>query len=253
MTPDMAFECLLVSQDPAVVCPLNEVLDRLSISTKVCLTPSKAIGELDFASTDLVVIDWTDDSSSGELLSRIYHSDFVHKKTIVAVTEHDSYIRGTHVVLSKPITTESGEKCLRSVYDRMLIDYRQHARYAVMIPVIATNQDNRLLPVTITNVGDGGMGLSAKEGLSRGDVLSFRLTLPDTRRSIYVEARVLWTRDYGVCGCQFVRVPPVDLDILHEWLKAKCQVKKPSLPRDHISDIGRDSAGKHSSLTPRSS
>ena len=112
----------------------------------------------------------------------------------------------------------------------MLRDYRRHARYALMMPIIATADDNRLIPLTLTNIGDGGIGISTRETLATGDQLSFRLQLPDARRAIYVEARVLWTRDYGVCGCEFVRIPPVDLDILHDWLRAMCRVKKPLLP-----------------------
>jgi len=92
---------------------------------------------------------------------------------------------------------------------------------------MATIGRDRLLPVTITNIGDGGMGLSSREQLAIGDVLSFRLLLPHARRAIYIEARILWTREYNVSGCEFVRIPPVDLDILHDWLKSKCQVKKP--------------------------
>ena len=229
MTPDMAFECLLVSRDPKVVCTLNHVLDNLSISTKVCLTGSRAISELKGGSPDLVVIDSETDASS-ELLDHIRRADAVRKKTIVAVTLDEEGLPGAHVVLRKPVTAESSAVCLKSVYGRMVRDYRRHARYALMISSIATAGDNRLIPLTITNIGDGGVGLSTRETLHVGEQLSFRMALPDARRAIYVEARVLWTRDYGTCGCEFMRIPPVDLDILHEWLKAKCQIKKPLLP-----------------------
>jgi len=230
MTPDMAFECLLVSRDPKVVCTLNHVLDNLSISTKVCLTPSRAMNELRGGSPDLVVVDCELDAGADELLNDIRRSDTVCKKTVVAVSSAERDFPGAHVVIRKPVTTESSAKSLKSVYGRMLRDYRRHARYALMIPVIATAGDNRLVPLTVTNVGDGGVGLSTRETLNVGDPLSFRLLLPDARRAIYVEARVLWTREYGVCGCEFMRIPPVDLDILHDWLKAKCRVKKPLLP-----------------------
>jgi len=230
VTPDMAFECLLVSRDPKVVCTLNHVLDNLSISTKVCFTPSRAMNELRGGSADLVVIDWEMDPTTGELLDDIRSSDAVHKKTVVAVSSQDRSFPGAQMVLKKPVTTESIANCFRSVYGRMLRDYRRHARYALMIPIIATVDDNRLVPLTVTNIGDGGIGISTKETLSVGEQLSFRLQLPEARRAIYIDARVLWIRDYGVCGCEFMRIPPVDLDILHDWLKERCQVKKPLLP-----------------------
>lgn len=227
MTSDMAFECLLVSRDPQVVCTLNPLLDSLAISTKVCLSPSKALNELRAGSTDLFVIDWEEDSSASELLHEVRESDAVGKKTVVAISSLDRAIPGTHLVLRKPVTAEAGAQSLKFVYSRMLQDHRRHARYALMAPVIATIGRDRLVPINITNIGDGGMGLSSREQLAVGDVLSFRFLLPNARRAIYVEARILWTREYNVCGCEFLRIPPIDLDILHEWLKSKCQVKKP--------------------------
>ena len=68
MTLDMAFECLLVSREPKVVCTLNRALGNLSIATKICLSPSKALDELRITSTDLVIIDWEDDEGLGSLL-----------------------------------------------------------------------------------------------------------------------------------------------------------------------------------------
>jgi len=51
--------------------------------------------------------------------------------------------------------------------------------------------------------------------------------LPGARREVLVNVRVLWTRDYGRIGCEFVRIPPVDLIVLHDWLKERSRVKKP--------------------------
>jgi len=79
----------------------------------------------------------------------------------------------------------------------------------------------------ITDIGDGGVGLSSKQKLTVGDTLSFRLLLPGTDRVIYIQARVRWTRQYGAVGCEFLRIPPVDLNILHDWLTSKNQIKKP--------------------------
>jgi len=60
-----------------------------------------------------------------------------------------------------------------------------------------------------------------------GTVLRFRLQLPAAPREILVEARVLWAREYGRSGCEFVRVPPVDTMVLQDWLKGRIRVKKP--------------------------
>jgi hypothetical protein len=176
-------------------------------------------------STDLIVIDW-EDTECPELMGRLWKGGKWRKPTVVAISSSDPPLPGAHVVLKKPVTAESGAKSFKDAYSRMMLDYRRYARQALMSPVIATLEDGRAMSVTVTDIGDGGVGLSRKEKLVTGDVLSFRLRLPGARE-ILVQVRVLWTREYGRAGCEFLRIPPVDLVILHDWLKAKCQVKKP--------------------------
>ena len=88
-------------------------------------------------------------------------------------------------------------------------------------------ENSRSIPATVTDIGERGVGLSSKQKLIIGNVLSFSLSLAGTKRPIYIQARVLWTREYATAGCEFLRVPPVDLDILRDWLKRKTRVKKP--------------------------
>ena len=225
MTSDMAFECLLFSRDPSVVSTLNPVLDDLSISTRLCLTSSKALNVLKEGSIDLVVVDCDESDSASDLLNEI--SCRGGKQTVVVVSTVDHRTQGVDFVLTKPVTPQASARSFRLVYNWMLRDYRRHVRYAVMTPAVARDTNNRLLPITITNIGDGGIGLSTQEGIAVGDVLSFCLPLPGARRAIHIEARILWTRDYGIAGGEFVRIPPMDLDILHDWLKLKCEIKKP--------------------------
>jgi DNA-binding response OmpR family regulator len=227
MTSDMAFECLLVSRDPSVVCTMNKQLGNLSINTNVCLSASKAIDQLSEGSTDLIVVDWED--GSADLLHKIQKSAGWHKPTVVAVSPQDHPVPGVHVVVRKPVTEASVAKSLKAAYSRMLYDYRRHARYALMSSVQATDRNNRSVDVTVTDIGDGGLGLSSRETFAIGDVLSFRLLLPGTQRPIHIEARIQWARNYGAAGCEYVRIPPVDLNILHDWLKSKVQIKRPQV------------------------
>jgi len=226
MTPDMAFECLLVTHDPGVFSPVSRILRDLSICTDVCLSPSKAINLLSKGSTDLIVIDWEEEASP-DLLHEIWKSGNWQKPTIVAISSQDCHTPGVHIVLAKPVTDASGRKSLKAAYCRMLRDYRRHARCALMQSVIARDDQNQTVPVTIVDIGDGGVGMSGKVPFTIGDTLSFRLLLPSTTRDISIQARVLWTREFGRAGCEFLRIPPVDLSILYDWLSHKIQVKMP--------------------------
>lgn len=225
MTPDMTFECLLVSRDAGVVSVMNKLLNKLSISTNICLSSAKAFDQLAGGSTDLVIVDWEDDSA--EFLNRARKLSGWQKLTVVAVSSLDRPVPGADVLLRKPVTDEAGAKSLKAAYSRMLYDHRRHARYALMSTVTATDARGQSSELLILDIGDGGVGVSAKQELTVGDKLSFRLLLPGTDRAIYIQARVQWTREYGAAGCEFLRIPPVDLNILHNWLTGKSQIKKP--------------------------
>jgi len=226
MTPDMAFECLLVSRDATLFNVVDRILRALSIKTRVCLSYPKAIGQLERGSSDLVVIDCENDEAS-ELLDKIWHDGGKAKPTVVVISSSGAQVRGAHIVLKKPVTLESGESAFKQAYSRMVLDFRRRARHSIMLPVSATCDDGRSTMVIVTDIGDGGVGLSTQHSLATGDVLQFRLRLRAAPRKILIRARVLWTRDYGRFGCEFVGIPPVDLMILQDWLKAKSSLKKP--------------------------
>ena len=57
MTPEMAFECLLVSHDPAVCRTIDKSLRNFSIISEFCFSSSKASQRLTKGSHDLIVID----------------------------------------------------------------------------------------------------------------------------------------------------------------------------------------------------
>jgi CheY-like chemotaxis protein len=221
----MAFECLLVTHDPAVFSTISRILRDLSIHTDVCLSSSKALNLLGKAGTDLIVIDW--EEASPELLHELWKFGNWQKPTVIAISRQDRRVPGAHIVLRKPVTDDSGRRCLKVAYSRMLQEYRRHARYALMAPVNAMDDRNRTMPATVTDIGEGGVGLNSKEEFVLGDALSFRLLLPGTKRDINIQTRVLWTREFGRVGCEFLRIPPVDSSILHDWLKQRMQVKKP--------------------------
>jgi len=96
-----------------------------------------------------------------------------------------------------------------------------------MVSVKATDESRRNVSMTITDIGDGGLGLVTQAKLFVGDVLSFHVLLPGAIRKIYMQVRILWTRDFSRFGCEFLRIPPVDLNILNEWIKRKSEIKKP--------------------------
>ena len=224
----MAFECLLVSSDPDILRTINRTLIDFSLSTRICFHWSQAQRAISEGSVDLVVIDFVDEPSL-ELLRHIWTRAVRQKPTVVGITTSDRSIPGVHIRLRKPVTADSCLKSLKEAYSLMLVDYRHHARCAVMISVTGTDEFNRTVPITIMDIGYGGVGLRLREEAQVGQILSLSIALPGTKRPIHIEARVLWKREFGRTGCEFARVPPVDLNILHDWLKQQIVVKQPAV------------------------
>lgn len=144
MTPEMTFECLFVCQDPGLFGTVSRILRDLSICTTPCLSSSKAVGEL-AEGIDLIVIDW--DEASSDLLREIWKSGAKQKPIVLAISAKDLVIPGVHVVLQKPVTAESGTQALKAAYSKMLQDHRRRARYALMMPVMARDLNDRSLQV----------------------------------------------------------------------------------------------------------
>jgi hypothetical protein len=229
MTPEMAFECVLLSTDPDVLRIVNRTLIDLAITTRIYFQASQAERAIAEGEMDLLVIDLVDESSL-EFLRGMWKAGLKHKPTIVGISNQYQRIPGVHIKLEKPLTADSSLKSLKQAYSRMLVDYRLHARCALMIPVTAKDDNNRVIPLTVMDIGFGGVGLRVRQEIQIGQILAFRLLLPGASKTIYIEARVVWARDFGRMGCEFVRVPPVDLNVLHDWLKQKITVKQSTLP-----------------------
>src|ERR1051325_11087298 len=172
MTSEMIFECLLISRNVDLLRTMNRLLEMLSIQTRVCMTSWRALELLPTSHADLIVLDWDQDDTGSELLQKIWTSANRRKPTIVAISAEKRSIVGAHIIVSKPLTLESGAKSLGLAYAKMLHDHRQHARYALMIPVVAIDQNNCEVPVTITDIGKQGIGLRTMEQIETDDKLS---------------------------------------------------------------------------------
>jgi len=208
-----------------VFCTMDRILQDFSIRTNVCSNSSRVAGLLAEGNTDLIVIDLQSEDSS-DVMHQICQSRTGQKPTVLAVSAMDCAIPGVHVVLRKPVTPESGAKSLKAAYSRMLQDYRKHTRFALMTTVLASDENNRTLSVIVTNIGEGGVGLTTKKKLAVGSIWSFRVPLPGLGSEVHIQARVLWTRSYGAAGCEFGTIAPGDLQVLHAWLESRLPVQE---------------------------
>jgi len=229
MIADMTFECMLVSRDVRILSLMVRLLDGLSIHTQVSMTITRALELLPRTTADLVIIDCDESDAHVDFFQEIWSTGKHKKPTIMAISSTGRSIPGAHVIVTKPLTYESGLRYIKIAYERMVHEYRRHARHVVMIPIHARDEQDRVTRGTVTDIGQRGVGLQLKDVVEVDQTLSFDLPLPGGSRAIHIESRVLWTRRYAegsdpVAGCEFLRIPPVDSEILRDWLNARCKL-----------------------------
>jgi len=225
MTPEMVFECLVVSDDNQVLSLMNCTLDRLSIDVERCANPVKGLELLAKRDVDLVVCDCKGAPGEIELLNAVLTSDRKRKPTVITVVDSPflalgAKSAGAHVIIRKPLTRESSAQGLKTAYSRMVREERRAARYAIMRRVLAKNQRGELVPITITDISEHGIGLFSKKKIDVGELLSFELALSNATLSITVQARLLWTR-HSLGGADFACMSDADRRFLHGWLASR--------------------------------
>jgi CheY-like chemotaxis protein len=234
MTSDMSFECLLVSSDPCVFRTLAPLLEDFAIKTNVYPSASNLAFSARESTADLLVVD-VDAHNSIDAIREIRQAPHRQKPTILAVLNSAGDVAGADMLLRKPITRQAGIESLKAAYWRMVRDFRKHTRFAVMNRVLATDENGTPISVMVTNIGEGGVGLSSARKLPIGSLLSFDTTLPGLANKIHIRSRILWTRDYGVAGAEFVKMPSFDIHLLHAWLHSRYRIKKPLIQMEELS------------------
>src|SRR5579863_6994810 len=183
MTPEMAFECVLVCDDPTVLTTIDPILQDFSICTSICPQSRRTGDWLEKRNTDLIVVD-LEAANSFDVLKQVQESQIRQKPTVLALSATDRALPGVHIILRKPLTRDSGMRSLKVAYSRMLQDFRKHTRFALMQLVLATDENNQTFSLTVTNIGSGGVGLKANEQIRVGSLLAFRVVLPELESEI---------------------------------------------------------------------
>jgi len=225
VTPEMQFECLLVCSNAATYSTLSRVLQSFSIAVDHSLSGHKSLKAIDDGNHDLIVIDYQGEADA-DLLQRFSRVTRKPKPTIVLIGEHQFHAGGVHIFLQKPVTDWAATEALKSAYSHMLLNHRWHARYALYERVEAQDDSGKIYQVVVTDIGEGGFGLKAA-GLSVGTRLSLHVHMRGLPSALQIGGRVIWTRDYGVAGCDISATPPLDRELLRGWLRDHLRVRKP--------------------------
>jgi hypothetical protein len=225
VTPELQFACLLVCSDPAIYSTLCRVLQSFSIAIDHSLPGHRSLREIDEGNHDLIVIDCQGETYA-DALQRFSSLTRKPTPTVVLIGEYQLHAGGSYIFLQKPVTDWSATEALKSAYSRMLLNHRWHARHALYERVEAHDDSGKTYQVVVTDIGEGGFGLRAI-GISVGTRLFLRIHPKGLATAVDVEGRVIWTREYGVVGCEIVSMKSAHRELLRDWLNNHIRVRKP--------------------------
>jgi hypothetical protein len=225
VTPEMQFKCLLLCSDEGAFSILQRVLGELFITVDHCLDCATARLSLNDGSHDLAILD----DEGPETSELAYHIQDKNKKiTVIAIAEYGHPTAWAHFTIPKPLNIGSAIECLSSAYSRMLRDFRVNARHALLQRVFVTGHSGREFFAMISDIGENGFGMKTSEVLQVGEILSVAVSLPGVQSPLEIKARVIWSRDYGIAGCEIVTMPSADRNALRDWIKNQIRATKSS-------------------------
>ena len=237
---------LLFSTDAQVLSVMNQVLDNFEIETEVCLETASALDAVTTLKLDTLIMDWTRNDESIQILSAMRNSEQNARSTVLAMVNGDPEMHaathaGANFIAYKPMNVDQATRFMRAAYGNMLLQRRRAVRCPVDIPIIASVLGAGQVEGKIINLSVRGLAFLCKQALEVEQQLALGFELPGTSTAIRVTGRVVnvinadgGTR-VGVC---FSSVPPDQFAALERWMSDHM----PKLPNKLMSPDDHKSA-----------
>jgi len=135
--------------------------------------------------------------------------------------------RRVHFNLPKPVSADALARALKAAYTNMAQHRIATYRHTVPARLVSGTLNHRgwqrtLHQVSILNLSQTGLCLSAGEPLPHGASLSMSLTLPESSYSVHASGNIVWSHSNGRTGVSFDRSACPEMkkfqERLNEWL-----------------------------------
>jgi PilZ domain-containing protein len=131
--------------------------------------------------------------------------------------------RRVHFTLAKPVTGDLLARALKAAYTNMAQQRIATYRHNVPARLVAGTLNHRgwqrtLHQVSVLNLSQTGLCLSAAEPLPHGASLSMSLTLPESSYSLHATGNIVWSHTNGRTGVAFDRAAGPEMKKFQEHL-----------------------------------
>ncbi len=176
-----------------------------------------------------------------ELIHRIRSSEPNRASFIVALSETEdisalrkAFEKGADMFLTKPLTGDRLQRMLASLSEWK--DKRHAVRLPLVTEVICT-WDGSQFPARSLNISETGMLLQSAPDVEIGQEMELAFTIPETRASLDVIARIVRREEDERAGVEFVGLAPEDVNAIQVYVLGR--LKDPSRPaREFLAETG---------------
>jgi DNA-binding response OmpR family regulator len=220
----MPLRSLLFCQDSATAELVGRAFRELSLEVEQCRDADKAVVRLRNQRFDAIVVDDADPAGAVLILdsARTIPSCKKSLGIVLAQTQttlSTAFSTGTHLVIYKPLSADRLRNSLRAL--RNLIGrrpQREFPRVDVEISGRLHLDDKNEIPVSILDLGQGGLALSSHTLLPNTGTMEVEFVLPDRTSVVTASGEVVWRDAHGRVGLQYNKMEPECRKVLDEWL-----------------------------------
>src|SRR2546423_1709126 len=222
----MAFEALLLSHDPQAHRIISHTLDHLNIDLQVCSSIEQTLHILTRSRFDAVLVD-CDDVPDGCAVLQAMRKNKSRRSCFVFALVHgntsvqQAYEMGAHFVLDKPVSDERLTRSMRAAQGFLAHERRGHHRTLRQAAGAILVDTSIELPVTITNLSEGGISIECSRQLDEGGAARLRVLLPGSKKLLDLKGEIIWTTIEGRAGIRFQVLPIEAKEELETWMEKR--------------------------------
>lgn len=221
----MGLECLIVTEDPALLAEMRATLEPRGVSLQF-RRDSQSAGELaSRVHLDGLVMD-CDVRGSASALDQVRNSRANQQTLILAVVnaslkEREAIELGADFALSKPIQPVRLNNILELAIPKMEREHRRYFRYEVDLPVRFCDQlGQSFVRGSIQNISEGGLAIKLLDPVKLKGVVSLQFELPSVEPQLFRgKAEIVWSDSFAM-GLRFLYVEKEATACFHSWLNS---------------------------------
>jgi len=209
-----------------VVKTLRRALDTVNVDLQVSSSAEETLHLLNRHKYDALLVD-CDDVQHGPFVLGEMRKGKSNKSCIAfalinhATTIQQAFEMGANFVLDKPLAMDRTTRSVRAAQGLIMRERRRYHRYLVNATGTIIVDAGTEVPVSITNISEGGISIECARHLDERGAARLKFTLPGARKPLEIKGEIAWSGTDGRAGIRFQVLPIAAKEALEEWMEKR--------------------------------